>query len=471
MPPLWKIKPQISWSGGAIWVGPGAAAQRLGFLVGQLAEQTPTNPPPKVWFGSGKEQVLAIVGKRGSGKSFTLGVIAEGLSVCNGPRMEVISTSNDRRAVLLFDPLDLYWTLRFSIQDTDHPEAKRHFQMAHAAGVTDQEFASEAWIPGTANRRSSDPEWFRILSIQVSALSLDEWQLFIDANVVTDPMGQALADLLRTVATLGYSVEGVDFEPDSSYGVPDLIRACDATRMLATYHPETLRALRQRLMALEATGLLASDGIQLNELLSPGRTSVIMLGRLPQAYRDATVAVVTRLLIRERQAVAAAEKRLILDPSITETERTHLQELVDKGVPKTMVILDEAQSFLAPGAAGITRSLFVQLVKEGRNFGLSVVIATQQPSAIDLRILSQVEVFVAHQLVTDADIRAVRDNMKASFPESIQYGQQTLDLSGLMRMLPPGACIVSASDSNETPRRTFVVSIRPRATVHGGIEV
>ena len=44
--------------------------------------------------------------------------------------------------------------------------------------------------------------------------------------------------------------------------------------------------------------------------------------------------------------------------------------------------------------------------------GLSAVVATQQPSALDQRVLSQVETFVAHQLVTEADIRAVRENFE-----------------------------------------------------------
>ena len=103
--------------------------------------------------------------------------------------------------------------------------------------------------------------------------------------------------------------------------------------------------------------------------------------------------------------------------------------------------------------------------------GLSAVLATQQPSALDQRVLSQVETFIAHQLVTESDIRAVRENLKAEMPESIQSGPQQFDVSGFLRQLPPGVCLVSAADANTNVHRSIVVRIRPRATVHGGIEL
>ena len=103
--------------------------------------------------------------------------------------------------------------------------------------------------------------------------------------------------------------------------------------------------------------------------------------------------------------------------------------------------------------------------------GLSAVLATQQPSALDSRILSQVETFLSHQLVTEPDIRAIRENLKSSLPTSIQFGAQQMDEGELMRQLAPGVCLISAADMNTSVRRSIVVSVRPRATVHGGIEL
>src|SRR5262249_50968018 len=117
------------------------------------------------------------------------------------------------------------------------------------------------------------------------------------------------------------------------------------------------------------------------------------------------------------------------------------------------------------------RDLFIRLVKEGRNVGLSAVVATQQPSALDQRVLSQVETFLAHQLVTEADIRAVRDNLKSALPDSMQFGTHQVEFGDLLRQLPPGACVVSAADVNTNVHRALIMRVRPRATVHGGIEL
>ena len=246
--------------------------------------------------------------------------------------------------------------------------------------------------------------------------------------------------------------------------------ALGADELTGVYHGETLRALRQRLGSLQRTGLFADVGTAIGELLASGRVTVVMLGRLPQSYRAAVVAVLTRLLIDARSNAAFAEKRLVLDPELTEDEADRLRASRETGVPRTVVVLDEAQSFLAPGPGNPTRDLFVRLVKEGRNMGLSAVLATQQPSAIDQRVLSQVETFVTHQLVTEADIRAVRDNLKSEMPEAVQFGKQSLEFGGLLRLLPPGVCVVSAADMNVQTKRAVIVSVRPRATVHGGID-
>jgi len=177
------------------------------------------------------------------------------------------------------------------------------------------------------------------------------------------------------------------------------------------------------------------------------------------------------MLADNRGRVAFAEKRLALDPTLSQEDRQQLQQTIDTGVPRTIVALDEAQTFLAPGVAGSAREVFVRLVKEGRNMGLSAILATQQPSAIDQRVLSQVETFISHQLVTDPDIRAVRDNLKSSLPDGVEFGKQQLDPSGLLRTLSSGQCLVSSADMNSNIRRSFVMSVRPRATVHGGIEL
>lgn len=466
--PQWKVKPLLGVDSGGILVGasgPGALENRV--WLGNLAETT-TGKSPNVWLTTNKEQVIAIVGKRGSGKSFTLGVIIEGLAAAEAT--SAVGAQALRRGLVVFDPLDVYWSSRFTVSASSNPEAAKHFVMAQRAGVADVEICVEAWVPGVHYRRPVDPDWFRTLQVAVPALSVDEWGLLLDVNMIADPAGQACNDAVRLVRG-GYAIDGEEVPGVDSYGLSAVLEATRSDQFEPAYHRETLRALRQRLTSLESTGLFSAIGTPISELVKSGSATVVLLGRLPDDYRAAVVALVTRQIIDARTDTAFAEKRLALDPSLSKERRAELELQATQGIPRTVVALDEAQNFLAPDSKGPARDLFIRLVKEGRNLGLSTIVATQQPSAMDQRVLSQVETFIAHQLVTEADIRAVRQNLKASLPEAIAFGSRTMEFADLMRELGPGQCLVSASDVSAKPPRTFLTLVRPRATVHGGIEL
>lgn len=462
----WRVRPQLDSPRGGIWLGAGGADSD-GVWLGALAE-TVTGRQPPVWLSTAKEQVVAVVGKRGSGKSFTLGVIVEGLA---SGRESMLGRQLNPRAVLLFDPLDIYWTTRYSVAPSENSEAQRLYALAEAASLPKLKFDVRAWIPGESARRQADPDWFDVLHLPVPHLGLEEWELLLDVNVMSEPMGQAFVDALGLVRESGYHVRTDAVKPIDIFDLSNLAAAVRSDELVGTYHPETLRALRQRLAALSATRLFSATGSTLRELLGPGRVTVILLGRLPQSYRSAVVAVLTRVLIDERSTTAFAEKRLALDPELDSASRMRMASLAEGGIPRTVVVLDEAHSFLAPGPRTPAGDLFTRLVKEGRNVGLSAVLATQQPSALDQRVLSQVETFLTHQLVTESDIRAVRDNLKSATPDAIQFGSNQMDFPALLRQLPSGVCLVSAADVNTSVHRAMVVRVRPRATVHGGIEL
>src|SRR5438132_12034338 len=121
-PPIWKIKPPLDTPAAGIWLGPGSQIPKDGLWLGTLAELGPRKLP-QVWLSTAKEQVVAVVGKRGSGKSFTLGVIAEGLALTSSAPH--VAKQTRPRATLFFDPLDVYWTTRFSVGPSENPEVHR----------------------------------------------------------------------------------------------------------------------------------------------------------------------------------------------------------------------------------------------------------------------------------------------------------------------------------------------------------
>ncbi len=74
-------------------------------------------------------------------------------------------------------------------------------------------------------------------------------------------------------------------------------------------------------------------------------------------------------------------------------------------VPGESLLFGEAHNFVKPPA--LAARPVERWAREGRNFGLSLVLATQRPSAIPADTLSQADVLVIHQLTLLADVRAV----------------------------------------------------------------
>jgi len=128
------------------------------------------------------------------------------------------------------------------------------------------------------------------------------------------------------------------------------------------------------------------------------------------------------------------------------------------------VVIDEAQNALPSERRTTATDMLIKFVREGRNYGLSFMVATQQPTALDQRILSQVDTLIAHRLTVQTDIDYVRRNLKSNLPEEVVYANSKLSFDELMRSLDVGQALVS----NTEAERSFIVDVRPRVSVHGG---
>ena len=75
-----------------------------------------------------------------------------------------------------------------------------------------------------------------------------------------------------------------------------------------------------------------------------------------------------------------------------------------------VIVLEEAHNYVRPQrqdedkGIGISRQSFERIAKEGRKFGLSIIVASQRPSEISQTIVSQCANFVMHRLQNPDDI-------------------------------------------------------------------
>src|ERR1700738_3121559 len=82
---------------------------KAAILLGKVAEQTPSKNffNWSVWLDATFPHVMLIAGKRGSGKSYDLGILAEGL--CSSD--SCIAFGTGQFAMILFDTQNQFWTL------------------------------------------------------------------------------------------------------------------------------------------------------------------------------------------------------------------------------------------------------------------------------------------------------------------------------------------------------------------------
>jgi DNA helicase HerA-like ATPase len=107
----------------------------------------------------------------------------------------------------------------------------------------------------------------------------------------------------------------------------------------------------------------------------------------------------------------------------------------------------------------------VDYVKRGRDAGLSLIFATQQPSAVNSKLMSQVDITITHTLGFETDLSAAVARMPTR--TSVEYeidNQKVSALSDVLRSLRPGEAVIADGASG----RVFIAKMRPRVSAHGG---
>ena len=135
-----------------------------------------------------------------------------------------------------------------------------------------------------------------------------------------------------------------------------------------------------------------------------GQITLIDLSLIPSDIIHVVVAVLSRVTFE----------------AIQRYRKIYKQEL------PTTIVLEEAHTFLREfnsNTNNICLETFERIAREGRKFGLSMVLSSQRPSELSQTVLSQCNTFLLHRIVNDRD----QELVKKMVPDS---------LSGLLKELP-----------------------------------
>jgi len=135
-----------------------------------------------------------------------------------------------------------------------------------------------------------------------------------------------------------------------------------------------------------------------------GPVAIIDLSVVPSEIVHIVIAVLARVVFESLQ-------------------RYRRQEPDGRSLP-TVLVLEEAHTFVRKGSdeegdtsspTRLCREIFERIAREGRKFGLGLVLSSQRPSELSPTVLAQCNTFLLHRLVNDTDqnlvSRLVPDNV------------------------------------------------------------
>ena len=211
--------------------------------------------------------------------------------------------------------------------------------------------------------------------------------------------------------------------------------------------------------AADSWGIFArrtEEATKVIELVSGGLTSVLDLSVYNSVgafnVRALVISLVSRKIFNERMI---ARKKEEIESVSRKLE--FLSEQTKRETPLVWIFIDEAHEFLPLGEKTVATDALIQLLREGRQPGISVVLATQQPGQIHHDVMTQSDIVISHRVTSKPDLEALNYIMQSYVLESVKrYMDELPSLKG------------SAIILDDNSERIYPARIHPRFTWHGG---
>ncbi len=441
--PSMKLETLMDEAGTARFIGRSKSIhekykQEGALLLGILSEEEGYGTP--VYLDAIAPHVIFVVGARGSGKSYSLGVIAEELVL-----------KNPNVASIIIDPIGIYWSMKYPNQDEKEVDALVRMGLM-PRGVDHV----KVFVPHGVKDQLPKGTYDKTFALRPADLTVDDWCLTFDIDRFS-PTGLLLEKVIQKVKEGYETVDGKRVKPKpETYSLDDLINCLQNDKELSSakkgFKADSRRALISRFEAAKSWGIFTEEGTSLIEIAREGEVSVIDVSFLEENVTSLVIGILARKILAARK-LAARQASM---------KKFEYIEALEANIPPTWLFIDEAHTLIPSGGKKTPATdPLIEYVKQGRRPGCSLVFATQQPGAIDTHVLSQLDILMCHKLVFDDDIKAVMKRMPTMIPAEYKNPK-------FIKTLPIGHCIVG--DRSDHTNRAFVIKVRPRFSQHEGRE-
>jgi len=376
-----------------------------------------------------RSHVVLISGKRGSGKSYTIGTMAEALS-----NLGVEESGNI--APLIFDTMGIFWTMKY--------KNEKDRDLLDEWGLQSKNIPMKVFAPFGYYQEYKDKgiEADAEFALKISELEPADWVTLFELTF-TDPIAVTVESV---ISELREAKKSFSFEE-----IYDLINRAENVSQ------ETKNSAMALFDAAKTWKVFdEKKGTTVRELITAGETTVIDLSMYASLgafnVRALIIGLVSKKIFNERMSSRKDE-----EIQAVQHGANYMRYQVVRDMPLVWIFIDEAHEFLPREGKTPATDALVQLLREGRQPGISIVMATQQPGKIHTDAMTQSDIVLSHRVTAKLDVQALNDITQSYLYESI---------SDKLNALPhlKGSAII-LDDNSE---RIYPMRVRPRFTWHGG---
>ena len=382
-----------------------------------------------IYMDVARSHVILIAGKRGSGKSYTIGTIAEALADLGREESGNISP-------LIFDTMGIFWTMKY--------KNKKDSGLLAEWGLEEKNIPMNVFAPFGYYQEYRDKgvDVDREFAIKLSELDSSDWVGLFELKF-TDPIAVLIESVISELKN-----------KKKSFGFKDIQ---DMVGRAENVSQEVKNSVSALFDAADTWKIFDEEkGTSIRDLIKAGETTVIDLSMYASLgafnVRALIIGIVSKKLFNERMA-ARKEEEIIAVQHGADYARYEIK----RDMPLVWIFIDEAHEFLPNEGTTPATNALVQLLREGRQPGISIVLATQQPGKIHTDAITQSDIVISHRVTAKLDTQALNDITQSYLYESISS-----KLNNLPRL--NGSAII-LDDNSE---RIYSMRVRPRFTWHGG---
>lgn len=379
-----------------------------------------------LWLDVINSHVILIAGKRGSGKSYSIGVIAEELS-------KLPKEVKDNIAPLIFDTMGIFWTMKYQ-NDQDN-------ELLEDWDLKPENLPVVVWVPygyyeEYVKRKIPIDRKF---ALSVKELDIDDWLSIFGLSMI------------EPVSVL---IQKIIYNLDGDYDIDNIINKIREENDFVDDVKKSGIALFEAAKSWKVFALRGEEATSINDLILAGVTSILDLSVYSSSsgfnVRALIIGLISKKLFNQRML---ARKKEEVDSIYHKFDKSSSK----REMPIVWMFLDEAHEFLPVHEKTPATNSLVQLLREGRQPGISMVLATQQPGVIHRDVMTQSDIIISHRLTNSSDVKSLNEIMQTYLLSSIEKEMRELpDLKG------------SAIILDDNSERLYPVRVRPRLTWHGG---